>query len=85
VEKTGKCFVYVLQSLRSPQRQYIGVTDDIASRLAAHNGGQSPQTARHGPWKLHIAMRFAREDLAMRFEKFLKSGAGRTFAKRHFE
>ena len=78
-------FVYILRSLSAPERYYIGLTNDIAARLSAHNDGQSPQTARHRPWRLHLVMQFSSEDVAVRFEKFLKSGSGRAFAKQHFE
>jgi hypothetical protein len=34
---------------------------------------------------LHVSIEFADECLAIRFERYLKSGSGRAFAKRHFE
>jgi putative endonuclease len=42
--------VYVLQN--SEDRFYIGVTGDIAQRLAQHNTGGSKWTSRRGPWRL---------------------------------
>ena len=78
-------FVYVLQSIVASERYYIGLTHDVTARLYSHNEGQSPQTARHRPWRLHVVMQFANEDIATRFEKFLKSASGRAFAKQHFE
>jgi predicted GIY-YIG superfamily endonuclease len=53
-------------------------------RIAAHNAGHSPQTAAHRPWKLVTVVQFGNEGTAQRFEKFLKSGAGRAFVKHHF-
>jgi predicted GIY-YIG superfamily endonuclease len=32
-----KRFVYVLQSVRTPDRYYTGLTSDVPARLAAHN------------------------------------------------
>jgi predicted GIY-YIG superfamily endonuclease len=75
----------MLQSLVASERYYVGLTHDVVARLCSHNEGQSPQTARHRPWRLHVVMQFANEDIARRFEKFLKSASGRAFAKQHFQ
>jgi hypothetical protein len=32
-----------------------------------------------------VTVEFASEQTALRFERYLKSGSGRAFAKRHFE
>lgn len=85
MQNGNKRFVYILQSLSTPDRQYIGRTEDLSSRLASHNNGESPQTAKHRPWRLHVAFWFVSEELAARFEKFLKSASGRSFARQHFE
>ena len=53
-------------------------------RFAAHNAGHSPLTATHRPWKLVAVVQFGNEATAQRFEKFLKSSAGRAFSKQHF-
>jgi hypothetical protein len=37
------------------------------------------------PWGLVAAIILADEPTAIRFERYLKSGSGRAFAKRHFE
>ena len=78
------CFVYVLESTTKPGRHYVGLTSDVGRRLAVHNSGGSQHTARDRPWRLIVALEFARESSAVRFEKYLKSGSGRAFAKRHF-
>jgi predicted GIY-YIG superfamily endonuclease len=80
----AKRFVYVLESLAEPGRPYVGVTSDVAARLRDHNAGRSPHTARFRPWRLTVAVEFPVEETALRFEKYLKSGSGRAFAKRHF-
>jgi predicted GIY-YIG superfamily endonuclease len=77
-------FVYVLRSVKDPDKHYVGVTADVAERLAAHNNGASPHTARHRPWKVVVLLQFADEQRAVDFEKYLKSDSGRAFAKRHF-
>jgi len=49
-----------------------------------HNAGQNIHTARNRPWKIVLSMEFASEATAARFERYLKTGSGRAFAKRHF-
>ena len=40
---------------------------------------------QHRPWKLLVVLEFPTEQQAIRFERYLKSGSGRAFAKRHFD
>src|SRR5215475_11903477 len=78
-------FVYILRSTRDPGRRYIGVTADVPTRLKFHNAGQTVSTA---PWKprfVDVCIEFRTAELARRFERYLKSGSGHEFAKRHFE
>jgi len=85
VQPLPKRHVYVLRSLRCPKRHYIGLTSDLDARLDAHNTGQSKHTAKHMPWEVRVALSFAEAECAAAFERFLKSGSGRAFTKRHFE
>jgi predicted GIY-YIG superfamily endonuclease len=80
----NKTIVYILRSDRDPRRHYTRVTSDMKTRLAGHNAGQNTDTARDRPWRLIVAIEFAAEQAALRFERYLKSGSGRAFAKRHF-
>ena len=75
--------VYVLKNTETPPRYYTGVTSDLANRLAVHNKGGCAHTAKHRPWVVDVAVKFADEGRAVRFEKYLKSGSGNAFAKRH--
>ena len=77
-------FVYLLRSLSQSDRPYTGLTADVPRRLRAHNAGQSPSTAPYRPWELVVSIEFRTEAAAVRFERYLKSGSGRVFAKRHF-
>lgn len=77
-------FVYILRSVNEPERHYVGLTDDVPARIIAHNQQGTSHTRKHRPWKLVVALEFADSDGAIRFEKYLKSGSGRAFAKRHF-
>ena len=79
-----KRFVYILRSLTVPDRRYVGMTADVRARLAAHNAGLSPFTARYRPWSMTVCIEFADARHAVRFERYLKSPSGRAFARRHF-
>ena len=79
----AKRIVYVLESETDPRRHYVGVTDNIAERMDWHNGGHCGHTVRHRPWFVLVIIEFRTAAAALRFEKYLKSGSGRAFAKRH--
>ncbi|WP_345783017.1 GIY-YIG nuclease family protein [Coraliomargarita parva] len=76
-------YVYILQSLQEPTRHYTGCTKDLERRLIKHNKGDVFHTAKYRPWKIETAIRFSSEEKARAFEKYLKSGSGREFARRH--
>ncbi len=76
--------VYVLRSESDPSRYYVGLTSDLRSRIETHNSGGSVHTAANRPWHLVAPIEFANENSAVLFERYLKSGSGRAFAKRHF-
>jgi putative endonuclease len=76
-------YVYLLRSLADLDRRYIGLSDDFRRRLAEHNSGNSPHTRRNRPWKPVVVLRFEDDAKAASFERYLKSGSGHTFAKRH--
>jgi predicted GIY-YIG superfamily endonuclease len=77
-------FVYVIVSTVVPERHYVGLTCNVPMRLSIHNSGGSKYTAEHRPWRLIVSLEFASEPSAVAFEKYLKTGSGRAFAKRHF-
>ena len=81
---TGKRFVYIVRSDVDPNRHYVGVTSDVGNRLEWHNHGPSGHTAERRPWSLVVIIEFPIEQQALRFERYLKSGSGRAFTKRHF-
>jgi predicted GIY-YIG superfamily endonuclease len=80
----AKRFVYIIRSVDHPQKRYIGVTSDVGARVSAHNAGQNRSTARWKPWGIDVTVEFRTERMAVRFEKYLKSGAGHAFANSHF-
>ena len=79
-----KRLVYVLKSANPKDHYYIGLTSDVRAGLAAHNAGRCPHTARYRPWHLHVTIELPDEQRAVDFERYLTSGSGRAFAKRHF-
>ena len=80
----GARFVYVLRSESDPSRHYVGRTANVDERLAWHNAGPCGYTLQHRPWSVVVSAEFPNERAAAHFEKYLKSGSGRAFAKRHF-
>ena len=76
-------YVYILVSETNQNAHYSGVTRDLNARLSEHNRGKCPHTSKNRPWKLETAVAFRSEDKARRFERYLKTGSGREFARRH--
>jgi hypothetical protein len=52
--------------------------------LKKHNAGEVFHTAKYRPWRIKNYFAFAYSEKAYRFEKYLKSGSGRAFARKHF-
>jgi predicted GIY-YIG superfamily endonuclease len=80
-----KTIVYLLTSNADPNRHYVGLTGDLPSRLDWHNSSRTGHTRMYKPWSVSVSIVFPDEARAKRFERYLKSGSGRAFAKRHFE
>ena len=80
---TGFHYVYVLVSEADTHSHYTGLTDDLVERLRKHNAGEVPHTAKQRPWRLQTAVAFRDRARAAAFERYLKSGSGREFARRH--
>jgi predicted GIY-YIG superfamily endonuclease len=76
-------YVYLLKSNRSYFHRYIGITADLKRRIADHNSGKSPHTAKYVPWTLATYVAFSNKQQADKFELYLKSGSGQAFANRH--
>ncbi len=75
-------YVYLLQSIYYPNETYIGLTADLRARLAAHNAGRSPHTAKFRPWRLVTYVAFSNKEKATAFEQYLKTASGRAFANK---
>jgi predicted GIY-YIG superfamily endonuclease len=62
---------------------YTGCTDDLKERIERHNKGQVVATKERVPINLYAYFAFSNKYTAYNFEKYLKSGSGRAFMKKH--
>jgi putative endonuclease len=76
-------YVYLLVSEPESSRRYVGLTTDLRQRLREHNAGKSLHTAKYKPWRLVTYVAFSDKDSADAFERYLKSGSGHAFARKH--
>ncbi|HEY6069798.1 MAG TPA: GIY-YIG nuclease family protein [Chthoniobacterales bacterium] len=78
------CYAYILVSRNDDAIHYTGTTSHLRQRLREHNRGKVPNSSSHRPWRIETVIAFKSETKARAFEKYLKSGSGREFARRHF-
>ncbi|HMQ59713.1 MAG TPA: GIY-YIG nuclease family protein [Flavilitoribacter sp.] len=78
-----KSYVYILKC--ADNTFYVGKTNNIIDRLNRHEKGEVKYTSTRLPVELISYTAFLDEYLAARFEKYLKSGSGRAFSKRHYQ
>ena len=76
-------YVYLLENGSPEPQRYIGVTTDLKRRFAEHSAGKARHTSKYKPWRLVTYVAFSDELKAASFERYLKSGSGHAFAKRH--
>ncbi|MBP9817450.1 GIY-YIG nuclease family protein [Candidatus Shapirobacteria bacterium] len=75
-------WVYVLKCVDNGF--YVGCTDNLRERYKQHNDGLVKNTKSRLPvilWQYHC---FRSREVAFSFEKYLKTGSGIAFAKKHF-
>jgi predicted GIY-YIG superfamily endonuclease len=75
-------YVYLLESISHPDQTYVGLTDDLRARLAAHNAGQSAHIAKFKPWRLVTYVAFSEPHKAVAFERYMKTASGRAFTNK---
>ena len=73
-------YVYILKSLKDGSI-YIGSTQDLEQRLDFHNKGYSRYTRTKIPWELKRIEEYGDKTIALKREKFLKTGDGRKVLK----
>ena len=74
--------VYIL--LCSDQSYYTGCTNNFEDRFTRHQKGYIAYTKTRRPLLLVIKIDFPNKYKAYEFEKYLKSGSGKAFMRRHF-
>ena len=62
-------YVYLLQSVSSPSKKYVGSTDNLRQRLETHNSGGNVSTAPDRPWQLSTYLAFSTKAQALAFER----------------
>ncbi len=77
-------YVYIIKSIPHRDRYHSGVTEDPERMLTGHNQGGSADTVGSRPWEPRATIRFEDDQMACDFERYLKTGAGQAFARRHF-
>jgi predicted GIY-YIG superfamily endonuclease len=75
-------YTYILRNESTPPRFYVGLTDDLATRLKKHNNGDVSHTAKFRPWHIKTAIAFEDRERASQFERYLKTASGRAFTKK---
>ena len=76
--------MFYVYSLKCKDGYYIGCTNDLKDRFQRHKKGFIPATANRLPAKLDFYFAIKDKYTAFNFEKYLKSGSGRAFIKKHF-
>jgi predicted GIY-YIG superfamily endonuclease len=75
-------YVYILESVANRDHFYVGLTDDLHERLRKDNAGEVAHTSKFKPWAVKTAIAFRDRERAAAFERYLKSGSGRAFARK---
>ena len=75
-------YVYFLQLKNGDI--YVGSTNDLRKRLAAHQHGQVNSTKTNLPVDLQSYVAVSTEKIARELESYFKSGSGKAFAGKRF-
>ncbi|MBU0597180.1 GIY-YIG nuclease family protein [Patescibacteria group bacterium] len=74
-------YVYILKC--SDDKIYIGCTHNLKNRLKRHTTKQVLYTSQRLPVLLKFYCCVPNKYIAYNFERYLKSGSGRAFIKKH--
>ena len=75
-------YVYILKC--SDNYYYTGCTNNLDNRLERHGKGWVHYTKDKLPVELITYIAFTEKYKAFNFEKYMKSGSGIAFSKKHF-
>lgn len=76
--------MYYVYILKTKTGFYTGCTNDLKDRIKRHQSGQVQTTKNILPVSLEMYFALKDKYKAFEFEKYLKSGSGRSFIKKHF-
>jgi len=77
-------YVYFLKSLKKANYTYTGYTNNLQRRLKEHNSNSSKlSTASYKPLELVAYIAIKDRSLAIKLEKYFKTGSGRVFFRKH--
>ena len=74
-------YVYLLMC--ADEHPYTGCTNNLKERINRHRNGNILATKDRLPVTLVACFVFSNKYTAFNFEKYLKSGSGRAFVKKH--
>ena len=77
-------YVYILESLDSLNISTSGLRTTCAHDWRSIMRAKCRIRRKFGPWRMSTYFAFSDEARAFAFERYLKSGSGRAFAKKHF-
>jgi predicted GIY-YIG superfamily endonuclease len=75
-------YTYIIQSQKD-RSFYTGSTHDLKTRLQNHNSGKVKYTCGKRPFTIAWYCAFNEKMKAYTFEKYLKTGSGIAFARKH--
>jgi len=75
--------VYILDC--ADRKIYTGCSNNFDDRLIRHQAGKVNFTQSRLPVPVLLTINFFDKYKAFAFEKYLKSGSGRPFSKKHFQ
>jgi len=77
-------YIYFIQSIKFPENNYVGYTQNLKERLNKHNLGNCGYTSKYKPWELIFFIGLNDKSQALEFEKYLKTYSGKAFIKKRF-
>lgn len=78
-------YVYILRSQKNPRELYTGYTTITPNkRLEYHNQGLVTHTNKFKPWQIIWFCAFRDDQMAKKFELYLKTASGIAFRNKRF-
>ncbi len=75
-------YVYILKSDKDCS-MYVGVTTDLIKRIKEHNSKGMKFTDSRRPYRIVWYAVFSDKIKAYKFERYLKTGSGIAFSRKH--